>query len=815
MFGTYVNEAIVVMRLTRFLRCFLTVLFVALSASCSANTDSKKIITDVVISGNSLVSTEAIVQRLLYKKGDVFDQDLSAVAINKIYALGYFSQIRLEKDESADSVVLYVKLEEKKPLDAYEIQGNTRVTTKKLMEKLGLKKYLAVDDHDVLHLSSQIKKIYREENYHQAKVTSTLNPAENSSGSELILKIEEGTPSEVREIHFVGVHKVPEWRLRAALMTRELWLFGFADGSGRFNQEMIEADKQNIEFVYQDLGFARAHVIETKVEYPDGDQKAIRITFYIDEGDEYRVRYVMLPYDPEISKKEFLDAISIKEGSLYKRSEVLSTLERLRAVLGKYGYSYADVYPEPQVNAETNTVDFRFGIEKGEKVRVRRIDITGNKLTHDKVIRREISLEEGDFVTLPEMNQSKRRVEALGFFERGGISWKTHKLSEGLVDLELSVNEIKTGHFNFVAGLGGREGRLGSGMHIGLQIGKRNLLGRGWNGSFNIMSERSHLGQLGLNFYNPYIFDTNVESSFDLYHKVEEYDQWGASTMRPKECVTGGVTSLGFRLPDVDRDLMCRTELGIERNYFENFSNLHAMDAHSAFMLDRRLKSGVLMWIGASASKDTRNHPVYPSRGYRLSGTSKMALPGMNGAFSFLKIETVGSWYTPLIGEDTLVLAVRARGGMIMNVRNNSCIPYRELYHMGGQDTIRGFVGGGAGPILVQEGELRERNNTPLGARRNVLFNIELQTPLLESYGMRGRIFYDAGCGWDAFLDDVPADAMPFIKRNEFNIRHAVGFGFSMTRPQMIKIDWGYKLDRDKKFKESDWEVHLSMNVPW
>ena len=803
------------MRITRFSCIVLRVLFFALATSCSAQDNHKKIITKIVVQGNSLVRDEAVLQRLLYKTGDVFDPDLSAAAINKLYSLGYFSQIRLEKEEDDDSIILQVVLQEKKLLDAYEIDGNQKITTKKLIEKLGLKNYLAVDDHDVLHLCSQIRKLYREDNYHQAKVTGEVKPSENSKGIELLLKIEEGPASQVREVHFEGVHQIPEWRLRSALMTKELWLLGFADGSGRFNREMIEADKQNIEFVYQDLGFARAHVVDTKIEYPENDQSTIKLTFYIDEGAPYRVRYVMLPYDIEITKQEFLDAISIKEGSLYSRSQVLATLERIRAVLGKHGYSYADVYPIPRVHDDTKIVDFTFGIEKGEKVRVRRIDITGNKLTHDKVIRREVTLEEGAFVTLPEMNLSKRRVEALGFFDRGGVVWKTHKLSDGLVDLELAVNEVKTGNFQLVGGLGAREGRLGSGMHVGINVGKRNLFGRGWNGAFSLMSERSRLGLFSFNFYNPYIFDTNIEFALDTYYRVEEYDQWGASTRRPRERIKGGVASFGFRIPELDRDLKCNCELGIESNKFLNFDDLFATNGYSNFMLQRRLKAGVLMWLGASASKDTRNHPVYPTRGYRLAATSKLALPGMNGAFSFMKLETVGSWYTPLIGEDTLVLAVRAKTGLMQNLSSSSTIPYRELYHMGGQDTIRGFVGGGAGPVLVQAGELRERNNTPLGARRHILLNVELQTPMIESYGMRGRLFYDAGCGWDAMLDDVPSEALSYIKRNAFNVRHAVGFGFSMTRPQMVKIDWGYKLDRDKKFNESDWEVHLSMNVPW
>lgn len=816
-------ELVLIMRMTTFLRTAYAALCLAFCVpSLQARPVARKIITNIVIEGNSLIKTDAIHQRLVYKKGDVFDPDLSSTAIEKLHSLGYFSKIRIEKEEDDDSVTLYFVLQEKKALEGYEIVGNHHVTTKKLVEKLGLKHIPAVDNYDVTYLSSLIRKMYREDNYHKTVVTGVLKPSEASQGVTLELSVEEGPVSQVRQVAFIGVKQIPEWHLRSALLTKELWLLGFADGSGRFNREMLEADKQNIEFAYQNLGFVKARVIDTKIEYPQGDESFIKVTFYIDEGEKYRVRYVMLPYDEEISKQEFLDVITIKEGTLYSRAQALSTVEGIRAVLGKHGYAYAEAYPIPKLIDETKEIDFTFAVEKGEKVRVRRIDIVGNKVTHDKVIRREISLEEGALITSQALASSKRRIEGLGFFERGAVMWKTHKLSEGLVDLELAVTEAKTGNFSLVGGFGGRQGHLSNGLQVGVNVAKRNLFGRGWSGLFDVKFEAGRLGELGLNFYNPYVFDRNLEFNYDSYYRVQEYDQWRASNERPRERVAGGSVGLGFRLPSIDRDLRCQCELGIENNILKNDEKLKLEKEelkksgnYAVFMLDRIQKTGTLTWLGASLVRDTRNHPIYPTRGGRVIGTSKFAFPILNDSFGFLKLEAVGSWYTPLIGEDDLVLALRARVGMIESFGDISNIPYRELYHMGGQDSIRGFVGGGAGPVLAGRGTLRERNNTPIGARRSVLFNAELQTPMFEAYGMRGRVFYDAGCGWNAGLTDVSTDALPYVKRNDFNIRHAVGFGFSVTKPQQIKIDWGYKLDCDKKFNESPWEVHMSMNMPW
>jgi outer membrane protein insertion porin family len=798
---------------------WLLVIFLAASLPAASLVD-KKIITDIVVEGNSQVGIDAIMQRFLYKKGDVFDADLSTEAINKLYTLGYFSQIKIEKDEDDDSVMLYLTLLEKKPLVSFEIEGNDKVSTKKITEKLRLKKRVAVDEQDVQFFCSEIKRLYREENYHSTKVTGELKPSADSEGLDVVLTVDEGKPSQVREICFVGVNKIPEWRLRSVLLTKELWLLGFADGSGKYNPEMVEYDRQRIEFAYQDLGFVHAQVKDVKVEHPDGADGCLRLTFYIDEGERYSVRYVTLPYDAQVSKVEFLDAITFKEGCVYSRADVTTTMERLQDVYGKYGYAYAEVYPQLKINDDSKTIDFTFEVEKGEKVHVRSIDITGNKVTHDSVIRREISLEEGALLTSREKRLSQRRIEALGFFERNGVIWKTHKLTDNLVDLEIAVTEAKTGNASFIAGYGGKEGKQSSNLNVGLSVSKRNLFGRGWATSADVRGEGADLWQCAFNFYNPYTFESNMESTFDVFYRRDEHSQWFQTNVRPLEQIAGFSSTLGFRLPEIDRDLRCGVTVGFEGNKFSNYSAVKSEmnlkpSQHGAFLVDRVLNDGSLFLLGALCSKDTRNHPVYPSQGYRIQLFNKLAVSLFSGTAGFLKSEITASWYTQIIENEQLVLAVRARLGTLERLSSSSSIPYRELYHIGGQDTVRGFVSGGAGPVFVEPGELREKNNTPLGGRRSVLFNAELQFPLVESYGMRGRLFYDAGCGWGALTDDVPTDSLQYVKRNDFNVRHAIGFGLSMTKPQNLKIDWGYKLDRDKKFKESDWEVSMSMNTPW
>ena len=222
-------------------------------------------------------------------------------------------------------------------------------------------------------------------------------------------------------------------------------------------------------------------------------------------------------------------------------------------------------------------------------------------------------------------------------------------------------------------------------------------------------------------------------------------------------------------------------------------------------IVDRTFQAGTLKWFGLDLVKDTRNHQVYPSAGFKTSLSSRLAPPGLNNQFSFFKWELEGSYYRALINDDSLVLCLHGRGGRINKLSETLPVPYKELFHMGGQSTVRGFVWGGIGPAWI--------TGDPLGGRNAIQLNTELIFPLIPDYSMKAHLFYDAGAGWN-----TPKEGIPFrqgIKRDKFNLRHTVGFGLNLMKPVPAKIDWGFKLDRKKHEKESPSEFHLSMNYAW
>jgi len=265
-------------------------------------------------------------------------------------------------------------------------------------------------------------------------------------------------------------------------------------------------------------------------------------------------------------------------------------------------------------------------------------------------------------------------------------------------------------------------------------------------------------------------------------------------------------------------------ELGIE--HIKN--NQPIAEGTNRLLLDpivkRTFQQGTLNWVGIDLVKDTRNHQIYPNKGYKLSLKTKTAPPIINEEYSFLKSELEGSWCTPLIGEDSLVFAAHTKAGVVHTIGGTrevtetniltgiketsikkKIIPYKELFHMGGQSTVRGFLWGSIGPAWI--------NNDPLGAKYAILFNSELIFPLIADYSMKAHLFYDAGAGWNTPKENIHSGNL--IKRDKFNLRHSVGFGLNLLKPVPAKIDWGYKLDRDKKAGESPHEFHLSMNYAW
>jgi outer membrane protein insertion porin family len=773
--------------------------------------ESIPLIKKIIVSGNKHVKKEVILNRLPYKVGEEFDELRSETAISNLYTLGYFRQIHLEVDELENNEIeLHVIVEEKKLLERIDFKGNKTIKSKKIKEELSLDKLTTIDEENLKRIADAIKKMYAKENYHKTEVEfEIIKNEETPDKATALFKIKEGAKSAVVRVYFKGNENISDRKLRNIIFTRENWLLSFLDSAGQYEEEGLEMDKHRIEYFYKDHGYLMATVADAQVEFLANNKK-INVTFHIKEGERFFVRSIKAMGDELFKEEDLLHYITLEEDKPYSQSKLVESINNLKDLWGEKGYIYADVYPQIKPNEETKEVDVAFHVEKGKKLYVNRIIITGNEVTRDKIIRRQIELFEGDLITTKKLNRSQNNVEYLSFFERGSVNWKIHRLSNELANLELHVKETKTGNFQAGMTYGTDKGTSTASLKGSVMVEKKNLLGYGWDTGLMVQGDRHGIKKLQTHFFDPNIFDTNISGGISLYRKWEEYEQWKSVNQTPKETTTGGALRLGFLLPQIDKRLQLILELGIEDIRYK--TQPQTTNDILKPIVTRTFQAGTLSWIGIDLIKDIRNHQVYPNRGYKLMLNTKTAPPITNDEFSFFKAEVDGSWYTPLIDEDNLVLALHAKAGTVHSLgginnktHKGKVIPYKELFHMGGQNTVRGFVWGSIGPAWI--------TNDPLGARHAVQFNAELIFPLVPDQGMKGHFFYDAGAGWNTPKDDIPSKS--YLKRDDFNLRHSVGFGLNLTKPMPAKIDWGYKLDRDKKAGESPHEFHLSMNYAW
>jgi outer membrane protein insertion porin family len=473
-------------------------------------------------------------------------------------------------------------------------------------------------------------------------------------------------------------------------------------------------------------------------------------------------------------------------------------------------------------------VDF----EAHEGLRVRRIEITGNEKTRDDVILKQLSFSRGSVLKSADLKDSIRRVEALGCFIRNSIYWKIHKISDERADLELVVQERIGGTANLVGGGVHRLDRLYSHYPIGALIEHPNTSGRGDVTTVECGTAGSPAGLVKIAYYIPCIAGSDVSCGFDAYYKSKEQVFWSLSYDYPRERIAGAAVCADVFFPEFDCDVKVKGELGCEQSHLvdaESFERQKrsylrfypqgASDTYSEFAFDRVQNLGAFAWAAVSVAKDTRNHVQCPSEGMYLVAVSKLGFPQLDFGTCFVKNEACGCFYFPLIGEEDVVLALRAAAGSIHDISGAAQIPYRELYQIGSQDSVRGAMPGYAGPLLMGSDVSTDRHATPLGALYYTVCNVELRKPLsvFPSWGLRARVFYDAGCGFGVDTKNIPEKTRPFLRNTDFNVRHVAGVGMSIGEGWFFKtnIDVGWKLDRNASFQEVPFFVYGGLTASW
>jgi outer membrane protein insertion porin family len=787
--------------------------------------NEQKKVRAIHITGNHLVSNETIRAQIPFREGDFLKPSKLPELIRSLYQLrgtsentigGYFSAIDVKgEDVGENEIIVHIIVEEKKHIESITFVGNDHLKEADIEKKLGLSQIKALDPEELTIVADNIKKLYAEKDYHDTRITPTHRQIDDFHIA-VTFNIEEGSPTHIKRVLFEGNNTFTGKKLRSLIHTREDWLLGFLNKAGSYHPEAIEVDRHVIEHFYQSNGFLTARVTSAEVTF-DPAVRGFVAKFIIDEGELYTIDSVSAQGTILMSEEEILMRLPIRPGQLYSKEQVRQTMEGLRVLWGEFGYIDADVMPQIQADKDTKTVSIKFVSDLGNKKSVNRVSISGNKKTRDAVIRRNISFNEGELLTVKKMDDAKEQVERLGYFEeRDGANWKINRVDDENVDLELIVKERKTGNFTANISFGGDDTEsditsendsIISPVHslkVAGAVSDINFLGTGI--SYMVGGNISRQDNaINVSVFNPWLFDRPIGGGLSFGRQKRVYDETRGVTPRPVEHFIGGSGKLAFISPRLGYSQII-VQGGFEHITFNQITaNIpNGVPPHQAELIRARVRrqfeSGDVGWISASIEQDRRNRPIFPSNGYNWVINTKIAPPiGGQGNFSFVKIEADGTWYTPLINEFDLVFSFHTHIGFIHAMPGRN-IPFRELFHIGGPANVRGFLFGQIGPTL---------NGDSLGATKAFWVNAELQFPIMKDNTVRGVVFYDGGSGWDA-PDSGPLRNL--ILNNKFSYRHAIGFGVRLTSPTPMQIDWGFKLDRRRRLGETPSEVHFNMS---
>lgn len=789
--------------------------------------DSPKSIRNIIVQGNKHVPAFAILHCIPFKPGEEFNPLKTGSAIRNLYnELKRLRNIiikgKLVDDEHID---LYIVVEEKWPLKEVLYSGNSSVSADDINKKINFDDIPAVEKDELYKYAQTIKQMYVEKGYHKVDINPELKINEDGTAT-AVFNIQEYKKSMIKRIIFKGNNHISSKKLASTIMTREEWVLSIIDKSGTFIPDRLEADRHFLELLYQSNGFLNAKVVDIDVQ-TDIHTGQLTIVYEIQEGEQYFIKDIKAPGNDILTEEQLLSALPIRPGQLYSRENIANSIQSLEMIWGNRGYIYTHIEPSIIPDDETHTVSISFTSDLGQKVTLNKVTIKGNKKTKDKIIRRNITLVEGTPITNYAMEDSKNRVESLGYFDqKEGVNWKTTRLSEDKADLDLLLKEAPTGNAHIKLGMGGQERDIKSpiaGISAEAAVSDRNLFGSGiqLNASARFSKdERSFLFSLA----DPWLFDKPLFGKLDAYYRSLGYDEFHHTLAPINERDGGANVTFGF-VTNMHTfrflsDTFIRLNVGVDSVRYpqkpisnirpisnNTLDKIEAAQANEAYqgILDKLFKPGEYVWLTANMGQDTKNHPTHPSRGHTWLFRAQLAVPALGGCIGFNKFDLDFNWFTPLINEYDLVLHLHSFIGVASRFRNN-LIPYRELFNIGGPASVRGFLFGQIGPQFFVRG-----SGDSIGGSKAFFWNAELLFPITPDFNLKGLFFYDGGAGWDnPYIRTTPQN---FIRNNNFDYRHAVGFGIRLYNPVPVRIDVGFKLDARKD--EKPYEVHFGMAYDW
>ncbi len=756
-----------------------------------ANPPAAVTVDVVEIRGNRRVDEDAIRVRLETRPGATFDEAVVDEDIRSLYAMGFFRNITATLDDRIGQTVLTYEVEERPFVRSVKVDGNDKIKEEELLGMVRVRSNTVLDPQKARAGIAEVKKAYEKKGYLDVEVTYDTAPADESDEVVVTFHIDEREQIRIEEIRFEGNKGISSRKLKGILATSERGLLSFITGSGNLDREVLQTDAERLTAFYYENGYIDVRVDEPKIERVD---EGLEVTFKIEEGDVYHFGEVTVVGEilEGLGPDDF--KLSSKAGDVFRPSKLRQDMNLVTEKYGDRGYAFVNVTPDTRINPAEDTVDLGFRVVRGPEVYIDRIEVTGNTKSHDKVVRREMELEEQGRFSGTKLRRSQERIQRLGFFQDVNIT--TRKADrEDRLDVLVDLREGNTGTFSAGAGISSANQFL-----FNVSLSEINLFGTGQR-----LLLQADLGtirrNLTLSLTEPYLFGTQITAGVDVFNWQLQFDEFtrggtggGIRFLYPFEAFGIEELPLGpLRLPLID------TRIGLEYRIEE--AEISGVDAFASSVIrsdqGKRLTSAVIPRL----FRDTRNHPFDPTRGSMQDLSFEVA--GLGGQSKFLKAESRARWFVPVWESETLGELTFSTGWNFaygLGYGGERDLPLFERYFPGGINTVRGFRIRSMGPQVPVHDQFfadgsacpdeqkncgRIINRDVIGGSSQLVFNNELIFPLVRALGLKGVFFFDAG---NAFA------ASRGIDFNE--LRMSVGAGIRWLSPiGPLRIEVGFPLN--------------------
>jgi len=742
---------------------FLINILIPLANAQSNNYDIKK----VVVNGERRLSESFILNYLPNYPDTTFSDEILNEFTKNLYKTGYFSLVKF--NIKGDNLIIDV--EEFPLINQITFSGND------LIEKDQLEKVISIKTRDVFSVDNldqavdEIRTEYQRIGRYLAEIKVKKN--ELSEGRvDIHFDINEEKLLVVKNINFIGNKNFTDRELRSKISTKEdAWYKLF--GSNKFIPERLEYDKDKLKKFYNERGFIDFRVISAKGELLP-DISGFNINFLIVEGE----RFVINELDfisssiKDINKNFLIDKISLKKNDYFDSRALEETTNFLINFFKEKGFNFINVVPS--IQKDSNLVNISFSITEGEPKYINRINITGNTRTNDVVIRRELSLFEGDPFNRLKLDNSISALKRLGYFET--VNYSLNNISYNKVDVNIDVKEVNTGSVSFGVGYSSLNN---TSFSFGLR--EKNFLGEGKKVNFLAnLSDKKSTYNIGIT--EPYFMDRSLALSGNIFNENSENSKGDV-----KFTAKGLGFGIGFKSNNLSQNF--------DYNFLTSKSTTSATSTAASETGEEGLEI-ITSSISHTIVKDTTNSFFNPNSGNRLKISNTLA--GIGGDASFIKSVINYRHYVPLNYGD-YILAFKSGAGTISSLDKK--ITSSNRFVIGGR-TLRGFDNNGIGPRDTG-------NNQAVGGNNFYNFSFEIKSDewMPDDTGLEWLLFTDIGSLWGT---DFEANVRGV---NDISPRITNGFGLSMITPVgPLQLLWGFPVSSKNYDIEENFQFSIGTN---